>query len=250
MKILLIADREESELWDRWQVSGAKKLEGVDLIISAGDLSPFYLEFLVTLKNVPVLYVRGNHDSFYDEHPPLGCINIDEKVYTTAGGLRIAGLGGSVRYRDGKDMYTEKEMRGKIKRLRKFMRRDRRRRSLKELLGGLVGKTDGAGMSEATSNSATGNPAISNSAAGDPAKSGETRRIDILVTHAPCRGHGDMSDLAHRGFECFNDLLDEFRPAVHCYGHVHKEYGKFERELIHSSGTRLINGCGMYIFEI
>ena len=39
-----------------------------------------------------------------------------------------------------------------------------------------------------------------------PVKNARTD-FDILLTHAPCRGYGDMEDLPHRGFECFNDLL-------------------------------------------
>ena len=39
MKILCIADEENKGLWDHFQ---KEKLEGVDLILSAGDLSPDY----------------------------------------------------------------------------------------------------------------------------------------------------------------------------------------------------------------
>ena len=55
-------------------------LEGVDLILSAGDLHPEYLEFLVTVSNVPLLYVRGNHDDLYENRPPLGCVDIDGSI--------------------------------------------------------------------------------------------------------------------------------------------------------------------------
>ena len=59
MKILAIADEESTYLWDHYEKS---KLEGIDLIISCGDLDPRYLSFLVTMTTVPVLYVHGNHD--------------------------------------------------------------------------------------------------------------------------------------------------------------------------------------------
>ena len=59
MKILAISDEESKSLWDFFD---REKVEGVDLIISCGDLDPRYLSFLVTLVNVPVLYVHGNHD--------------------------------------------------------------------------------------------------------------------------------------------------------------------------------------------
>ena len=44
MKILVVADEESKSLWDFYT---PRKLKGIDLIISCGDLSPAYLEFLV-----------------------------------------------------------------------------------------------------------------------------------------------------------------------------------------------------------
>ena len=52
MKILAIADEESKLLWDFFDKS---YFEGIDLIISCGDLDPRYLSFLVTLVGVPVL---------------------------------------------------------------------------------------------------------------------------------------------------------------------------------------------------
>lgn len=115
MKILAIADEESSYLWENFDKS---KLEGADLIISCGDLDPRYLSFLATFAAVPVLYVRGNHDSKYDRIPPDGCICIDDTIYVHEG-VRILGLGGSMRYKPGGDQYTEKEMQRRIRRLRK-----------------------------------------------------------------------------------------------------------------------------------
>ena len=59
MKVLLLSDREERALWDFYDPG---RTEGVDLIISCGDLDADYLEFLVTMVSCPLLYVRGNHD--------------------------------------------------------------------------------------------------------------------------------------------------------------------------------------------
>lgn len=115
MKILAIADEECSYLWENFDKS---KLEGADLIISCGDLDPRYLSFLATFSGVPVLYVRGNHDSKYDQIPPEGCICIDDTIYVHEG-VRILGLGGSMRYKPGGEQYTEKEMQRRIRRLRK-----------------------------------------------------------------------------------------------------------------------------------
>ena len=43
------------------------------------------------------------------------------------------------------------------------------------------------------------------------------RGFDILLTHAPARGLYDGEDLPHRGFECFNQLMDKYAPR--CFIH-------------------------------
>ncbi len=110
MKILVLADEESKFLWDYYERG---KLDDVDLILSAGDLKAEYLEFLVTFAKCPVLYVHGNHDTKYTEHPPEGCICIDDSLFVYKG-VRILGLGGSMRYKNGKFQYTEKEMQRRI----------------------------------------------------------------------------------------------------------------------------------------
>lgn len=114
MKILVLADQESPALWDHFD---KKKLSGIDLIISCGDLKPEYLSFLVTFTTAPVLYVHGNHDERYQKRPPEGCICIEDKVFEYKG-VRILGLGGSVRYRPGEHQYTQREMEQRVKKLR------------------------------------------------------------------------------------------------------------------------------------
>ena len=80
MKILVIADHEEKALWDDWSEQTAEQFSDIDLILSAGDLDADYLEFLVTMLNVPLVYVHGNHDESYQKNPPQGCIDADEKI--------------------------------------------------------------------------------------------------------------------------------------------------------------------------
>ncbi|MCI8462491.1 MAG: metallophosphoesterase [Lachnospiraceae bacterium] len=113
MKILAIGDQESKLLWDFFDKS---MLEGIDLIISCGDLDPRYLSFLVTLSSVPVLYVHGNHDGKYEQIPPEGCVCIDDRVYVHEG-VRILGLGGSMRYKPGPHQYTEREMKQRVRKL-------------------------------------------------------------------------------------------------------------------------------------
>ena len=196
MKILFVSDVPDKALWDYFQPS---RTEGVELIISCGDLPTEYLEFLVTMVNRPLLYVHGNHDGRYEQHPPQGCQCIDDKV-VTAGGLRILGLGGSMRYKpDSPHMYTEPEMRRRIWRMGFSLRR--------------------------------------------------SRGIDLLVTHAPALGYGDMEDLPHQGFACFNDLLMAHQPALMAFGHVHQDYGHFRRTLDHPSGARLLNAWQSFVLD-
>ena len=113
MKILAIADEESAYLWDYFEKS---KLEGIDLIISCGDLDPRYLSFLATFTSAPILYVHGNHDEKYQQIPPDGCICIDDKIYVHEG-VRIMGLGGSMRYRPGEFQYTEWQMKNRVRKL-------------------------------------------------------------------------------------------------------------------------------------
>ncbi len=119
MNILVLADEESKYLWDYFEKS---KLDGVDLIISCGDLKPQYLSFLATFAKVPILYVHGNHDAIYDTTPPDGCICIDDNLYVY-NGIRILGLGGSQCYNFGAYQYSEREMRSRIFKLRRKLRK-------------------------------------------------------------------------------------------------------------------------------
>lgn len=114
MKILVISDKESKALWDFYEPG---KLDGIDLILSCGDLAPQYLSFLATFTTAPVLYVHGNHDDCYAQTPPDGCICIEDTVYVYKG-VRILGLGGSMRYKPGIHQYTQKEMKSRVRSLR------------------------------------------------------------------------------------------------------------------------------------
>ena len=93
MKILLLADQAEPTLWEHLD---RRKLEGVELVLACGDLPASYLSFLTCFTAAPILYIRGNHDDQYAQNPPEGCLCIEDQV-VTVGGLRILGLGGSMR---------------------------------------------------------------------------------------------------------------------------------------------------------
>lgn len=106
MKILLLADEAEPALWERLK---KERLEGIELILSCGDLPASYLSFLTCFSTAPILYIHGNHDTRYAEKPPEGCECIEDMVYTY-NGIRVLGLGGSMRYKPGACQYDEEEM--------------------------------------------------------------------------------------------------------------------------------------------
>ena len=105
MKILAVSDVEAKYFYDYYAPG---KLDGIDLILACGDLHREYLDFLVTMANRPLVYVRGNHDDALIENPPDGCICAEDTI-VVCGGVRILSLGGSQKYRDGENMYTERE---------------------------------------------------------------------------------------------------------------------------------------------
>ena len=119
MKILVVADVKSPYYFD---CCTPGRLKDFDLILSCGDLSKEYLEFLVTMARCPLYYVPGNHDETFDLHPPEGCESIDGRLVEYRG-VRILGLGGSYQYRPGSQQYTEREMARRIRRLRWTIRR-------------------------------------------------------------------------------------------------------------------------------
>lgn len=197
MRILAISDIPSKALWD---YCTRERLEGIDLILSCGDLPKTYLEHLTNFTAAPILYVHGNHDGSYLNAEPGGCICVDDRVYVWHG-LRIMGLGGSIHY-NNEDVYqyTEKAM----------LRRMHRLRRQAQQVGG----------------------------------------IDLLLTHSPAGGLNDGKDPAHKGFDCFNQLLDEYEPKWFVHGHVHLTYDAKLPRVCTRDKTTVINATERYVFEI
>ena len=197
MKALLVSDVECRALWDYFR---PERVEGVDVIISCGDLKREYLEFLVTMTNKPVLFVPGNHDSGFVSDPPGGCECLDDAVYVFRG-VRFLGLGGCKQYNsESPYQYTEKQMRSRIRRVRRAIRR----------AGG----------------------------------------VDVVVTHAAPKGCGDKEDIAHRGFECFLELMDRWQPAYFLHGHVHMNYDPGVPRVMERGATRIVNAYERFVMDI
>ena len=116
----------------------------IDAVIGAGDLPMEYYGFIVSMINKPLLFVFGNHqlrhyrrfkfvkNSFFDQdllyqgHQKEQRAPIDYFGATYVGGkvvyrrdlqLIIAGMGGSKRYNNGQNQYTEFQMYMKLIRL-------------------------------------------------------------------------------------------------------------------------------------
>lgn len=120
MRILLVSDVENEYIWDHFD---AERFDGIDLVISCGDLKSEYLSFIATMIKAPVYYVHGNHDTGYNSNPPGGCDSIEDKLVIYKG-LRIVGLGGSRQYSyhpiysAPPYQYTEKQMVMRIRKLK------------------------------------------------------------------------------------------------------------------------------------
>ena len=171
------------------------QLNDVDFLISCGDLDPDYLEFLAKMSNKPLYYVHGNRDSRLDKRPPKGCTCIDDDLIIHKG-IRIVGLGGSLRYAKSRYQFSEGEMERRIRRLKRK-----------------ISKYGG---------------------------------VDIVVTHAPIRGYGDLPDYAHQGFDCFLKLLEDLKPRFWFYGHVHINYASNLPRLHAYKNTMIVNVTDRY----
>lgn len=75
--------------------------------------------------------------------------------------------------------------------------------------------------------------------------------FDLLLTHTPPEGCGDLPDQAHRGFACFNTLLDQWKPACMVHGHIHTSYtAGADTVRRHPCGTQIINAFGSYVLTL
>lgn len=134
-KILCVSDEIDPLVYSK---NVKERYGDVDLVLSAGDLPMRYLGFIVSMLNKPLYFVFGNHNlKHYHrfKHPkqsaeghPLysgaelnfgteyfGSVYIDHKVkYIRRSNLIIVGLGGSMRYNNGENQYTEFQMYWKI----------------------------------------------------------------------------------------------------------------------------------------
>jgi len=179
MNILTISDVEVGIIYSA-QIR--ERFKNVDLVISCGDLPYYYLEYIVSMLNVPLYYVRGNHavKMEYSEHSsrthPWGGLDLHRRCVRDRSGLLMAGIEGSLRYNYGPYQYSQSQMWSLV-----F-----------SLVPGLFYN-----------------------------KIRHGRYLDIFVTHAPPWKIHDLDDLPHQGIKAFRWLIQVFQPAYHLHGHIH-----------------------------
>ena len=112
MKILALSDQTLDIIYSP---TVAERFPDIDWVISCGDLPYYYVEYVLDALNVPTFFVRGNHASVVEYSQrgnrtrPMGAVDLHTQV-TAYRGVLMAGIEGSVRYRQGPFMYTQTDM--------------------------------------------------------------------------------------------------------------------------------------------
>lgn len=113
MKILCVSDTVQTQMENAAHLR--RRYNDVELIVSCGDMPTTYLEFITSVLNVPLFYVRGNHDTGYAERPPGGeNLHLNIVHYN---GLSFYGIEGSIKYNNSPIQYSEGEMMGMVTRM-------------------------------------------------------------------------------------------------------------------------------------
>ena len=118
LNILAVADEVDSRLYG----NRALRTRTVpDLILGAGDLPAYYLDYLVSKLDVPMFAIHGNHDA---RAPLEGSSGFDQCGArwiggrgVRVGGLLLAGFDGSLRYNDGAYQFSQAEMQAAVRSL-------------------------------------------------------------------------------------------------------------------------------------
>jgi uncharacterized protein len=201
VKILAVSDVEVGFIYSPLV---RERFQDVDLIISCGDLPYYYLEYLVTMLNVPLYYVRGNHSNKveystdWSRSSPWGATDIHHRVVEDDTGLLIAGLEGCLQYNLGPQQYSQFQYWVKVITL------------VPRLLWNKL--TLG-------------------------------RYLDIFITHAPPWKVHDADDRPHQGVKAFVWLIRTFKPEYHLHGHVHIYRRDQVKDAVIGS-TRVVNTYG------
>ncbi len=207
MRILAISDEELGNIYNP-QIR--ERFKHIDIAISCGDLPYYYLEYIISMLDINLYYVRGNHARDVEfsidgqKKSPWGGVDLHRKVVRDESGLILAGVQGSLRYNNGPYQYTQSGMWENVLTL-----------VPKLLLNRIV----------------------------------YGKYLDIFVTHAsPWKIH-DRTDRPHIGSKAFRWFNRVFQPAIHLHGHIHV-YKNDEITETQFQKTRIINAFGYKEIEI
>lgn len=114
LKLLAVSDASLPQLQNATHLQRA--YGDVELLISCGDMSVSYLDFISSVLNVSLFYVRGNHDENYELERRPGGDDLHRRILTFRG-FSFLGLEGSIRYNRGRVQYTDSEMFNTVLRL-------------------------------------------------------------------------------------------------------------------------------------
>ena len=89
-----------------------QRFKKVDFIMSAGDVSNRYLDYLVSVLDKDIICVNGNH--IYHKDYPITFAKVIDGKFLKYKGLRILGLDGCKVYSFKEHQYTENQMKIKI----------------------------------------------------------------------------------------------------------------------------------------
>lgn len=188
----------------------SEKFADIDLVIACGDLPYYYQEFIITLLNIPLYFVHGNHDPKveYSDHGectyPHGGTSLHRQVIRQ-GKLLLAGVQGSIRYSNSSEFqYTQFQMWLHVIRL----------------VPGLLWNRAVYG-----------------------------RYLDIFATHASPWGIHDGPDYPHIGIKAFRWLVQTFKPRYHFHGHIHVYKPNMITETL-VGDTKVVNTYGYKVTEI
>lgn len=233
MNILVVADTRERSLYEFYS-SERWARERIELILACGDLDPGYLDFLVSAFNVPLYYVRGNHDLSYTNTPPAGAEPLHRRL-VVHGELRLLGFDGSMRYSGGPAQYAEWQMAWFVW----WSEWAIRRRGGVDIV---IAHSPPRFCPHPPDRCCCFRPAARRPA-GQPL--GAFGRPCPLRPNQRC---WDAPDLAHRGFAAFRRLILRWQPAYFVHGHTHLGYGQRPREIM-IGRTRVVDAYGYYVLR-
>lgn len=207
MKILAVSDQVIDRMYTLMPNGHFKEVE---LILGCGDLPYTYLEYMVTMLNVPMYYVPGNHDpedNLKDKRSRAeGGINLDLQTDRTKN-ILVGGFGGCIRYRpDGINQYTQSQA------------YTRAIQMLPKLLLNRI-------------------------------KYGRALDI-LITHSPPYGIHDDIFDPAHHGLKALNWLIRVAKPKYLLHGHTHFYRSNLEAQETLVDTTKVINVYPYKILEI